>query len=138
MIRLQIARRGVRTGATAVEMALVAPVILAIFFACIEFTRLVMIQHGLTNAAREGARIASLATTQSADDVETIMRSMLDSSFHNDEVLQFTTIPTNLQDLPSGTKITTEVRVDFSAVSWLPPRWGDRIVLIGNASVRRE
>jgi len=45
-----------RRGATAVEFAVVVPVILLMFFAALEFSRLNMIRHTVDVAAFEGAR----------------------------------------------------------------------------------
>jgi len=58
-----------RRGATAVEFAVVAPVILLMFFAALEFSRLNMIRHTVDVAAFEGARRgilpgATVATVQ--------------------------------------------------------------------------
>jgi len=53
-------------GATAVEMALVLPVLLMIVFGIIDFGRMFNAQVTLTEAAREGARAA--AFDQSAED----------------------------------------------------------------------
>ena len=49
-----------RRGVSAVEFALVAPVFLAILFGMIEFGRALMVGQLVTNAAREGARLAVL------------------------------------------------------------------------------
>ena len=49
-----------RRGVSAVEFALVAPVFLAILFGMIEFGRAIMVGQLVTNAAREGARLAVL------------------------------------------------------------------------------
>ena len=49
-----------RQGASAVEFALVAPVFVVMVFGLIEFGRAIMVQQVMTNAAREGARLAIL------------------------------------------------------------------------------
>jgi Flp pilus assembly protein TadG len=49
-----------RRGAAVVEFAIVAPVFLLFVFGIIEYGRMVMVQQVLTNATREGARIAVL------------------------------------------------------------------------------
>jgi hypothetical protein len=45
-----------RRGTTTVEFALVAPIILLLFFGAVEMTNLNMIRHTAANAAYEGAR----------------------------------------------------------------------------------
>ena len=57
-----------RRGATAVEFALVAIPFLLFGFGVLEFGRLILIQHLVTNATREGARLASLNTDVNGDD----------------------------------------------------------------------
>ena len=68
-----------RRGAAVVEFVLVAPVMFLFVFGLIECGRLVMVQQSLTNAAREGCRKAVLATTGSQADVDTTVRSHLQS-----------------------------------------------------------
>lgn len=53
-------RNGPRTGAVAVEFAVVAPVLLAILFGLIEVGRAFEMTNQLEVAAREGARFASM------------------------------------------------------------------------------
>jgi Flp pilus assembly protein TadG len=68
-----VKRRTIRTrrrdrGATAVEMAIVLPVLLMIVFGVIDFGRMYNAQVTLTEAAREGARVRALgAATRTAD-----------------------------------------------------------------------
>ncbi len=50
-----------RNGATAVEFAIVAPVILLLFLGAVEINNLNFIKHTAANAAYEGARTAMVA-----------------------------------------------------------------------------
>ena len=59
---LVLKRKNSRQGAAAVEFALTAIPFFLIVFGLLEFGRLILIQHLLTNASREGARFASLNT----------------------------------------------------------------------------
>ncbi|MHB1523003.1 MAG: TadE/TadG family type IV pilus assembly protein [Candidatus Dormibacteria bacterium] len=54
-------RRGSR-GQSAVEFALVAPLLFLLIFGIVDFGRAMFYQNEITNAAREGARIAILAS----------------------------------------------------------------------------
>lgn len=49
-----------RRGAAIVEMAVVSPLLLTMIFGVIEFGNSFMIRQMLTNAAREGARVAAI------------------------------------------------------------------------------
>lgn len=51
-------RRGRPSGATAVEFAIVAPIIFLLFLGAIEMTRLNFLRHSAANAAYEAARNA--------------------------------------------------------------------------------
>ena len=48
-----------RVGIAAVEMALCLPFVMLVLFGILEFYRIVQVKHLLTNAAREGCRLAS-------------------------------------------------------------------------------
>jgi TadE-like protein len=52
-----------RRGTAAVEFAFVAPIVFVLVFGMIEFGRAIMVQQIITNAAREGARVAILSGT---------------------------------------------------------------------------
>lgn len=60
-------RRGSRGGQGLVEFALVAPVFLMVLFLLVDFGRALYAYSGLSNAAREGARILSLASDRYTD-----------------------------------------------------------------------
>jgi hypothetical protein len=52
-----------RKGQAMVELALMLPVLLLIIFGITEFGRALYIENTLTNAAREGARMASISSS---------------------------------------------------------------------------
>jgi Flp pilus assembly protein TadG len=58
-------RRGRDRGAVAVEMALVLPILIVLVFGVIDFGRLFNAQIAVTQAAREGARLAALGNSVS-------------------------------------------------------------------------
>ncbi len=103
-----------RRGAAVVEFAVVAPVFVALVLGMIEFGRALMVQQMLTNASREGARVAVLEGA-TASEVTAAVEERL------------TTIDgatTACDPDPSaaayGDSITVTVTVPFSGVSWLP------------------
>ena len=59
-----------RRGASVVEFALCAPVLFAVLFGIIEFSRMLQIQHTVRQAALEGAR-AGVALDAQTSDVQT-------------------------------------------------------------------
>lgn len=63
-------RNSRRRGATVVEFAVVAGVLLPLIFAMLEYCRYVMVRQLMENAAREGARFAVVHTNdKTTDDV---------------------------------------------------------------------
>jgi Flp pilus assembly protein TadG len=133
--------RGRRSGATTVEMAIVTPFFFFLVFGLVEFARMVMVQQALTNAAREGTRVAALATTTNQLDVDTAVRNFLSSSVTNatsSSIVTVTTNPASFGSLTSGTSITTTVSVNYSDVSWMPATFLGSSVLKGQATMVRE
>ena len=130
-----------KRGATAVEMAFVAPMIFLIVLSSLEFSRVIMVKQALTNAAREGCRTGSLATTQSTSDVEDAARYYLRRCLvdHDDtNIVRITITPANVSNIESGAEITTEIEVNFSDVSWLGILWVGDAKLVGTAKMKRE
>ena len=130
-----------RFGAATIEMALVAPFILLLVFGSIELTRMMMVRQALTNAAREGCRNACLATTHDDTDAIACVRAALQGVIKNaddDEILRVTCEP-GFNELPaSGTRITTNVEVFCSDVSWLPPFFCAGLRIRGTSLMVRE
>ncbi|HEX6065986.1 MAG TPA: TadE/TadG family type IV pilus assembly protein [Longimicrobiales bacterium] len=70
-----------RSGQGLVEFALIAPMLLLLFFGLIEFARAWNIRHVLTDAAREGARnLALYNTSVSHDSVMQVIHNRLANS----------------------------------------------------------
>jgi Flp pilus assembly protein TadG len=63
-------------GASAVEFALILPLLIMLIFAILEFSLVLYNQHVITNASREGARAGIVAgLDRSADEHETVSRN---------------------------------------------------------------
>jgi len=124
------ASRGNRRAVSAVEMAIVAPLLFLLIFGMVEFARMVMLKQALVNAAREGSRTAILANVLSSSDAETAVRESLK--------VRVTITPSTLAGMASGTSVTTRVEVTFSDVSWIPPSFGGSIVIVGESTMKRE
>jgi len=67
-----------RRGATTVEMALVLPICFVFIFGLFDFCRVLMVRQVADNAAREGARYATVSTdTVTSSQVQTVVQNFL-------------------------------------------------------------
>lgn len=107
-----------RRGAAAAEFAVVAPVFLTLTVGCIELGRAIVVQQLLTNASREGARIAGYDTTTSASTVTAAVNNYLT----NVNISGATTAisPATPSSASDGQQISVTVSIPFNSVSWLP------------------
>lgn len=105
----------------------------------IEFGRMVMVQQVLTNASREGARLAVLDGTEASDVKNTVVSYLNDASIPatvNDVEVD----PPLLSSAEFGDPVTVEIKIRFDQVSWLPtPMYlsGDKL-LSATTVMRRE
>ncbi len=134
-------QRNCRTGATTIEMAMVAPFVFFLIFASVEFSRMMMIKQALTNAAREGARRASLVTAQNSDVADAVVRDMLGPTMqHADDpdILFVKFDYPNGSNAQSGDRITAQVSVNCSDVSWAAGPFFGQARISSMASMVRE
>lgn len=116
-----------RAGASAVEFAIVAPIFFLMVFGIIEFGRMVMVQQVITNAAREGARVAVLDSATESRVRERVNDYLKAASLPSATVVIAPSPPTSAGfDEP----VSVEVRMPFSAVNAL-----SRPFLSGNAEL---
>lgn len=134
MIRTKKSRYA-RTGAAAVEFALIAPLFILMFLGIIEFGRAMMVQQVIIQASREGAREAALpgATLESVKDV--VQRFADDSgvTIKRDDIVA-TPSPSVATD---NEQINVSVEVAVSDVSWVPSSFVP-VKLKGSTTMRSE
>lgn len=127
-----------RRGATVVEFAVVAPVMLLFVFGMIEFGRLMMVRQAMTNAAREAGREASLATTLNSTDVDTVARNVMRSvvaDAADPTKVRVNITPSSMSSVASGTPVNVDIQMNFSDISWLP---GHLVNIAGNRVMSAE
>lgn len=107
-----------RRGTAVVEFALIAPLFLLLLFGIFEFGRLVMVQQLITNAAREGARMAVIDGANDAN-IQTDIQTRLAGSHVPSATC---TVYPKIVDTVNGDRKRVTVSVPFSQVSWLPVR----------------
>jgi Flp pilus assembly protein TadG len=128
-----------RQGAAAVEFAVIAPLFFLMVFGMIEFGRAIMVQQVLTNASREGARIAVLdSQTPTATQVTTMVTTYLQNAGISGATV--TLNPTEPTTAGYGDPVTVSVQIQFSKVTWLPAPWflGGSTLLKASTVMRRE
>ena len=125
-----------RRAAAAVEFALVAPLFFLFVFGMLEFGRMVMVQQVLTNATREGARLAVLDGSTVATVTTTVNSYLAAASITGATV---TIAPNPLSNAEFGDPVTVTVSIAFSQVSWLPsPMYLGGRTMTATTVMRRE
>jgi Flp pilus assembly protein TadG len=128
--------RKYRRGAAAVEFAFVAPLFFLLVLGMVEFGRMVMVQQIITNGSREGARIAVLDGTTTAE-VTAAVENYLASAAVTGATVTVTPNPPNTAGF--GEPVTVAVSVPFGQVSWLPsPMFLSGKTLSATTVMRRE
>ncbi len=125
-----------RGGAAAVEFAVVAPLFFLMVLGMIEFGRMIMVQQVITNASREGARMAVLDGATTAG-VRTAVQNYLQGASIRDAVVAVNPDPPTSAGY--GAPVTVTVSVNFNQVSWLPsPMFLGGQTLTATTAMRRE
>lgn len=125
-----------RLGVAAVEFAVVAPLFFLLLLGMIEIGRMVMVQQVITNASREGARIAVLDGTTTTDVMNAVGTYLSSGGVRNATV---TIAPDPPSQAGYDEPVTVTVRVPFSQVSWLPtPMFLGGVELAAVTTMRRE
>ncbi|MCA9052609.1 MAG: pilus assembly protein [Planctomycetaceae bacterium] len=106
-----------RRGVAAVEFAVCLPVMLLITFGAIEAANGIYLKQILTQAAYEGARVAStVGATQS--EAEAFSQLILDSRSIQNATINIT--PTINANTPSGTEVTVIVTAPSNSNAFAP------------------
>jgi Flp pilus assembly protein TadG len=127
--RILRGRSSRRRGATAVEFALVAPIIFLLFLGSIEMTNLNMISHTAANAAYEGAR-QSIVAGGTADDARAEVFRLLEIvRIHNGS-------EADVQMLAD--RVTVTVRIPVHLNSWGLSRFTGNLTVTRSCTLKRE
>lgn len=150
-----------RPGATALEFAVVAPVLFALVFGIIELGRVLMVMHLLSDVSRDSVRYA--VVTEGTDQATSNIQNYASARLAAYGIRKVKTTAVNVNDSSStdisastgpsqqtgtsnfgkyskGSEITVKVQVNFSDVTWLP--FADYVssgaVLSGQYTLRRD
>jgi Flp pilus assembly protein TadG len=142
-------RQRMRRGAVAVEMALILPFLMMVILGIIECGQVMTSQEIITNASREGARLASLggstvgtSTSTGAHEVNNRVRSYLDTGGISSSAATITVTDLDgaVSDLPqsnTGDRIQVAVSVPFNRIAWSTP-WFFNGAILSNSSIMRK
>jgi Flp pilus assembly protein TadG len=126
-----------RRGSAIVEFAVIAPLFVLLIFAMIEFGRMIMVKQILTNAAREGARLAVVSGTTDQNVLDKVSTYMTNAGIGSTTQ----TVSPSLTSAETGDSITVTVSVPYKDVAWLPVdilKWGKDTVLKASVVMRKE
>lgn len=135
-------------GAGALELGIICPIFLMLVFGIIEVGRGMMVSNLVTNAAREGAKMAVRDGSTNADvtsSVQAFMNSALGTAASKMTV-SITTIPAaghpdagdTVANCQRGDLITVTVQVPFNSVALIPGDYLAGRQLVGQSAMRRE
>lgn len=125
------------TGASAVEFALVVPVLLLLLLGIVEFGRAYNAQMILTSAARDGARVMSINAVPSQTVANARAAAIASSSFLNPDVapaqVAVSVSPAGAGPCPPGSTATVTVTYPLQFLSGL---FGTSISLTGRGAMQ--
>ncbi len=132
MIRRSISRRG----ASAVEFAMIAPVMIGFTFGLIELGRITLVKQTATHATREGARIAVRPTAEATDVKDRVNEEL---ALWDLEGATVEIEPSDFEEAAPGTQVTVRVKINLASISWIPNYFSfDTVDLTAESSMRRE
>lgn len=117
--RRSSSRRRRRAGTSTVEFAIVAPVVILVFLALIQFASLLMSQNVITAAAREGGRVASLPGTASSATVVAAVNERLTRGGIDPNLVTVSVTPAALESVNQGDDLLVSVSAPVNQMGWI-------------------
>ena len=128
-----------RRAATAVEFAIVAQVFFLFVLGFIELGRGYMIQHLMSNAARQGCRVAVIEGRSNTDVNNTVYAVLNGQGISGDAVtVQVNDATANAGTAQAYDEVTVIVSIPASSVSWVPCAQYLFGTITGKYTMRRE
>lgn len=128
-----------RAGAYLVEFAVVVPIVFALIFGMIEIGRSYMVTHQLSNAARRGCRVATLAGTNSTQVDQEVQAALAGQRIAGGQTTVYVNdAVADASTASAGDEVTVVVSVSTANVTWLPGLTYVKGNLTGKYSLRRE
>lgn len=122
-----------RRGTTAVEFALVAPLLFLFFFASLEFVRVAMIRHTADNAVYEACRVGIIPGATSGEVRAEANRIMSTIGATN---LGLTIVPASINS--DTEQVTVRIDVPLDQNSFVPNKFFAGRSIVRELTLRRE
>ena len=106
---VDLVRHNARRGTAAVEAALMRPMVMFMTLALVTYGWIFIKSAQITNAARQGARVAARADAEDAD-VQLIIATLM----ANAGISAYTVDPLDVQESPAGTIMTVTITVPYA------------------------
>ncbi|MHC1789926.1 TadE/TadG family type IV pilus assembly protein [Solidesulfovibrio sp.] len=103
-----------QTGASAVEMALILPLLLTLVFAVFDYSRFFFLRATVTAAVADAARIATLPGSTDAMIASAVAAALTDPV--NEASAQVPSVSVSPGQRPAGTQVTVTASLPFSPV----------------------
>ena len=142
--------RSDRRGVAAVEFAVLAPLLFLLIMGAIDVGQYINVAQTVSDASREGARLACQNETTTAADVESSVRDYLNDNYNlSDSALSAAVtvtvmdgadnVVTDLTTIPEGDSLQLRVDMEFDDVRWADSiALGDNRTLSTTTMARRE
>ncbi|TWU51930.1 TadE/TadG family type IV pilus assembly protein [Rubripirellula reticaptiva] len=123
----------IRRGTTAVEFAIVAPLLFLFFFAAMEFVRVAMIRHTADNAVYEGCRAGIVPGATAGEVRDETLRVMNSLGVNN---VGLTVTPATIDRTTDEVTVRLEIPLDSN--SFVPNKFVAGRSIIRELTLRRE
>jgi Flp pilus assembly protein TadG len=128
-----------RRGASAVELAFVAPIFFLLILGMIELGRGLMVRHMLTNAARQGCRLGILEGKSNADVTAVVHSALTPVGISSDTVsILVNGGSSDVKNANADDEVTVIVSVPVTTVTWVPGGQYLGSTLSGQYTLRKE
>jgi len=116
-MRRRMSRKRCRRGTALVEITVILPLMLLLVLGMLEATRMCAVAQTLSNAARDGCRVA-VSSGKTSQDVTTRVDQALTAAGIAPALVTRTLSPSSIETTTLNTQITLTLSVNFSSVNW--------------------